>query len=100
MTKGLYEILKRASYIRKFIKKSPQSLPPQKKGVVIKEFFSRPRKPNSAQRRTVTLLCGTKKINAYVPGEGTKVPLNSKVLIHHKRCIDVPGLHWSVIVKK
>eukprot|EP00800_Vazella_pourtalesii_P002667 TRINITY_DN1260_c0_g1_i1.p1 TRINITY_DN1260_c0_g1~~TRINITY_DN1260_c0_g1_i1.p1 ORF type:complete len:101 (-),score=16.84 TRINITY_DN1260_c0_g1_i1:24-326(-) len=100
MTKGLYQILKRAYFVRKSFKNPSEPLPPQKKGVVIKEFFSRPRKPNSAQRRTVTLLCGTKKINAYVPGEGTKVPLNSKVLIHHKRCIDVPGLHWSVILKK
>ena len=100
MPRSLYQIIRKGRFIPDFIRNPPPKIPPQKRGVVIKEFFSRPRLPNSAQRRTVTVLCGTKKVNAYVPGMGTKIPLNAKVLIHHKRCVNVPGLHWSVILKK
>ena len=39
----------------------------------------------------------TEKINTYV--EDTKVSLNSKPMIHSKRCIDVPGIVFTKLLK-
>jgi len=71
---------------------------PQKKGVCIKIFLRTPKKPNSALRKLVKLrLSNSKKIMAYIPGEGHKLQEYSTVIIRGGRVKDLPGIKYHLI---
>merc|ERR1739845_250775 len=71
---------------------------PQKKGVCIKIFLRTPKKPNSALRKLVKLiLSNSKKIMAYIPGEGHQLQEYSTVIIRGGRVKDLPGIKYHLI---
>jgi small subunit ribosomal protein S12 len=72
---------------------------PQKKVVVIKVLTRTPRKPNSAIRKItrVRLAFTSKRVVAYIPGQGHNLQQYSTVLIRGGRVKDLPGVKYHLI---
>jgi small subunit ribosomal protein S12 len=71
---------------------------PQKKGICIKLVIRAPKKPNSALRKLAKLkLSNSKRIYAYIPGEGHNLQEYSTVLIRGGRVKDLPGVKYHLI---
>ena len=71
---------------------------PQKKGLCTKLVIRTPKKPNSALRKLAKLrLTNTKRIYAYIPGEGHNLQEYSTVLIRGGRVKDLPGVKYHLI---
>lgn len=72
---------------------------PQKKGVCIKVYTTKPKKPHSAIRKIakVRLLGNYKNIIAYIPGEGHNLQQYSIVLIKAGRVRDLPGVKYKIL---
>jgi len=73
--------------------------PPQAKGVCLKVFIKKPRKPNSAQRKMaqVKLSLTGNIINAYIPGEGHNLEQYNVVLVRGGRTKDLPGIKYKCV---
>ncbi|EGF82963.1 hypothetical protein BATDEDRAFT_21224 [Batrachochytrium dendrobatidis JAM81] len=70
---------------------------PQKRGVCIKVYTVKPKKPNSAQRKVCKVRLTTgKEVIAYIPGEGHNLQEHSVVLIQGGRVSDCPGVRYKV----
>jgi small subunit ribosomal protein S12 len=71
---------------------------PQKKGLCTKLVVRTPKKPNSALRKLVKLrLSNTKRVYAYIPGEGHNLQEYSTVLMRGGRVKDLPGVKYHLI---
>ena len=71
---------------------------PQKKGICTKLIIRAPKKPNSALRKLARLrLTNTKRVYAYIPGEGHNLQEYSTVLIRGGRVKDLPGVKYHLI---
>ena len=71
---------------------------PQKKGVCVKVFTKKPRKPNSAIRKVARVTLSTKKtITAYIPGIGHNLQKFSNVLVRGGRVKDLPGVKYHIL---
>lgn len=71
---------------------------PQKKGVCLKVFTTKPKKPNSALRKVARIrLFNQKKLTGYIPGEGHNLQEHSQVLIRGGRVQDLPGVRYHII---
>lgn len=72
---------------------------PQAKGVCLKVFVKKPRKPNSAQRKMaqVKLSLTGNIVNAYIPGEGHNLEQYNVVLVRGGRTKDLPGIKYKCI---
>jgi small subunit ribosomal protein S12 len=71
---------------------------PQKKGICIKIVIRAPKKPNSALRKLVKLkLSNSKRVYAYIPGEGHNLQQYSTVLMRGGRVKDLPGVKYHLI---
>ena len=71
---------------------------PSKKGICTKLVIRAPKKPNSALRKLAKLrLSNSKRIYAYIPGEGHNLQEYSTVLIRGGRVKDLPGVKYHVI---
>ena len=71
---------------------------PQKKGVCMKVYTTKPKKPNSAIRKiTKVRLNNGHKVIAYIPGEGHNLQEHSVVLIRAGRVPDLPGVKFKVL---
>ena len=71
---------------------------PQRKGVCIKVGITRPKKPNSGERKTARVRLTTgKTITAYVPGEGHNIQQHSVVLVRGGRAQDCPGVRYKLV---
>jgi len=72
---------------------------PQAKGVCLKVFIKKPRKPNSAQRKMaqIKLNLSGKIIHAFIPGEGHNLEQYNVVLIRGGRTKDLPGVKYKCI---
>jgi len=71
---------------------------PQKKGICIRVFTTKPKKPNSALRKVARVkLTNKRKITAYIPGEGHNLQDHSVVLIRAGRVPDLPGVKYKII---
>ena len=71
---------------------------PQKKGVCIRVYTKKPKKPNSAFRKVAKIrLTNKSEIIAYIPGEGHNLQEHSIVLIRGGRVKDLPGVKYHVI---
>nr|YP_011003655.1 ribosomal protein S12 [Gracilaria eucheumatoides]WPS66057.1 ribosomal protein S12 [Gracilaria eucheumatoides] len=72
---------------------------PQKKGICLKVFTMKPKKPNSADRKVAKLqLIGTKKlVMGYISGEDHNLQEHSIVLIRGGRVKDLPGVKYHII---
>jgi small subunit ribosomal protein S12 len=66
---------------------------PQRKGVCSRVYITKPKKPNSAQRKVAKIKLTTgQSIIAYIPGEGHNLQEHSVVLVRGGRAQDLPGI--------
>ncbi|KAI9094718.1 ribosomal protein S12/S23-domain-containing protein [Phlyctochytrium arcticum] len=71
---------------------------PQRRGVCLKIFTVKPKKPNSAQRKVCRVrLTSGKVVIAYIPGEGHNLQEHSVVLVRGGRVSDCPGVRYKVV---
>ena len=71
---------------------------PQKRGVCVKVYTTKPKKPNSAIRKIAKLrLVNGRYIIAYIPGQGHNLQKFSVVLVRGGRVRDLPGVRYKMI---
>lgn len=71
---------------------------PQKKGVVIRVYTRKPKKPNSALRKVAKVkLTNKREIEAYIMGEGHNLQEHGVVLVRGGRVPDLPGVRYKII---
>ncbi|PKX97355.1 mitochondrial 37S ribosomal protein uS12m [Aspergillus novofumigatus IBT 16806] len=71
---------------------------PQMKGVCLKTGITKPKKPNSGERKTARVrLSSGKVVTAYIPGEGHNVQQHSVVLVRGGRAQDCPGVKYHLV---
>nr|YP_009040518.1 ribosomal protein S12 [Kappaphycus striatus]AHG98617.1 ribosomal protein S12 [Kappaphycus striatus] len=71
---------------------------PQKKGVCIRVYNVKPKKPNSAERKVAKIRLTNKKlVIGYIPGEGHMLQEHSSVLIRGGRVKDLPGVKYHSV---
>jgi small subunit ribosomal protein S12 len=70
---------------------------PQIKGVILKLFTLKPKKPNSGLRKVCLLRTKSKNILSYIPGFNSKLNVYNIVLVRHGKTKDLPGLKYRVI---
>lgn len=71
---------------------------PQKRGVCLRVFIMKPRKPNSALRKVARVRLTTGKIvTVAIPGIGHKLSEYSTVLVRGGRAPDTPGIRYKLI---
>jgi len=71
---------------------------PQRRGVVLRAYTVKPKKPNSALRKACTVrLSNGLNVIAYIPGIGHNIQEHSQVMIRGGRVKDLPGVKYHVI---
>ena len=71
---------------------------PAAKGVCLKVGITKPKKPNSGQRKTAKIrLSNGRIISAYIPGEGHNVQQHSVVMVRGGRSQDCPGVRYHLV---
>ncbi|KAF2871766.1 30S ribosomal protein S12 [Massariosphaeria phaeospora] len=71
---------------------------PQMKGVCLKVGTTKPKKPNSGERKIARVrLSSGKVITAYIPGEGHNVQQHSVVMVRGGRAQDCPGVKYHLV---
>ncbi|KAJ3123454.1 hypothetical protein HK098_001894 [Nowakowskiella sp. JEL0407] len=71
---------------------------PLRRGICLKVYAVKPKKPNSAQRKVCRVRLTTGKVViAYIPGEGHNIQEHSVVLVRGGRVTDCPGVRYKVI---
>lgn len=71
---------------------------PEMKGVCLKVGITKPKKPNSGDRKTAKVrLSSGRVITAYIPGEGHNVQQHSVVMVRGGRAQDCPGVRYKLI---
>ena len=71
------------------------------KGVCLKVFVKKPKKPNSANRKVSKIkLSNGFTVTAAVPGIGHNLNQRSIVLIKHAKLKDLPGVKFKIIRNK
>lgn len=89
-------------FSRKAARKAPRAPAlggnPQKKGVCLRVFIRKPKKPNSAKRKVAKLkLTNGKIVQAYIPGEKHDLKEHNMVLIRGGRVQDLPGIKYKCV---
>ncbi|XP_024433406.1 small ribosomal subunit protein uS12m isoform X2 [Desmodus rotundus] len=79
-------------------KPGPTEGRPQLKGVVLRTFTRKPKKPNSANRKCcrVRLSIGREAV-CFIPGEGHTLQEHHVVLVQGGRTQDLPGVKLKVV---
>ncbi|KAL1955531.1 hypothetical protein VTO42DRAFT_8485 [Malbranchea cinnamomea] len=71
---------------------------PEMKGVCLKTGITKPKKPNSGERKIARIrLSSGKVVTAYIPGEGHNLQQHSVVLVRGGRAQDCPGVKYHVV---
>ncbi|KAH7130419.1 37S ribosomal protein-like protein S12 [Dendryphion nanum] len=71
---------------------------PEMKGVCLKVGTTKPKKPNSGERKIARVrLSSGKVITAYIPGEGHNVQQHSVVMVRGGRAQDCPGVKYHLV---
>ena len=71
---------------------------PQRRGVCVKVYTVKPRKPNSSMKKVARVRLTTgKEVNVYIPGEGHNLQEHSIVLVRGGGVKDLPGIRYRVI---
>jgi len=71
---------------------------PQMKGVCLKVGTTKPKKPNSGERKVARVrLSSGRAIDAYIVGEGHNVQQHSVVLVRGGREQDCPGVRYKLV---
>nr|CAG4644520.1 EOG090X0NTZ [Lepidurus arcticus] len=84
---------KQGPHMKTRTRRKPLDGQPFMKGVVLKTLIKKPKKPNSANRKSVLVrLTNGKELVAYVPGEGHNLQEHNIVLTRVGRLQDVPGV--------
>lgn len=80
-------------------KKSPAlSFRPHMRGVCLRVGVTKPKKPNSGQRKTCRVrLSSGRLVDAYIPGEGHNIQQHSVVLLRGGRVQDCPGVRYHCV---
>lgn len=95
----LHQLSKNCRVVRKRKYQKPAlKFSPQRKGVCLKVFTSKPKKPNSAIRKLARVRLDRKTIvTVAIPGHGHNLQKHSVVLIRGGRTRDVPGVKYKII---
>jgi len=68
------------------------------KGVCLRVGVTRPKKPNSGERKTARVrLSNGRQISAIIPGEGHNIQQHSVVLVRGGRSPDLPGVKYRLV---
>lgn len=74
---------------------------PQKKGVCVKVYITKPKKPNSALRKVAKVALGrnfkAKKVLVAIPGQGHTLQKFSVVMVRGGRVRDIPGVRYKLM---
>jgi len=71
---------------------------PEMKGVCLKTGTTKPKKPNSGERKIARVrLSSGRVVTAYIPGEGHNVQQHSVVLVRGGRAQDCPGVKYHLV---
>ncbi|KAL2354478.1 hypothetical protein BJ546DRAFT_1026414 [Cryomyces antarcticus] len=71
---------------------------PEMKGVCLKVGITKPKKPNSGERKIARVrLSSGRIVTAYIPGEGHNVQQHSVVLVRGGRVQDCPGVRYHLV---
>ncbi|KAF2272990.1 30S ribosomal protein S12 [Westerdykella ornata] len=71
---------------------------PEMKGVCLKVSTTKPKKPNSGERKIARVrLSSGKVVTAYIPGEGHNVQQHSVVMVRGGRAQDCPGVKYHLV---
>lgn len=71
---------------------------PALKGVCLKVGITKPKKPNSGERKTARVRLSTgREVTCYIPGEGHNVQQHSVVLVRGGRAQDCPGVRYKLV---
>ena len=71
---------------------------PQLKGVCIRVYTTKPRKPNSSMKKMARVrLSNKKEVSAYIPGEGHNLQEHSIVLVRGGGVKDLPGVRYRIV---
>ncbi|KAF2143752.1 uncharacterized protein K452DRAFT_224448 [Aplosporella prunicola CBS 121167] len=71
---------------------------PEMKGVCLKVGTTKPKKPNSGERKIARVrLSNGRAVTAYIPGEGHNVQQHSVVLVRGGRAQDCPGVRYKLV---
>lgn len=69
-----------------------------RKGVCLKVYTVKPKKPNSAQRKVAKVrLTNGQEIISYIPGEGHNLQEHSVVAVRGGRVSDCPGVKYHCV---
>lgn len=93
------QLLRKKRVKKKKINRTPAlQACPQKRGLCLKLVIRTPKKPNSALRKLVKIkLSNTKRVYAYIPGEGHNLKEYSNVLMRGGRVKDLPGVKYHLV---
>lgn len=71
---------------------------PQMRGIVMRVFTRKPKKPNSALRKVAKVRMSNKRqVDAYIMGEGHALQEHSIVLVRAGRVQDLPGVNYKIV---
>ncbi|EPS32338.1 putative 37S ribosomal protein S12 [Penicillium oxalicum] len=71
---------------------------PALKGVCVKTGITKPKKPNSGERKVARVRLSTGKVvTAYIPGEGHNIQQHSVVQVRGGRAQDCPGVKYTLV---
>ncbi|KAJ9055173.1 30S ribosomal protein S12 [Entomophthora muscae] len=71
---------------------------PQKRGVCVKVYTTKPKKPNSAVRKVARVrLSNGRVITGYIQGEGHNLQEHSVVLVRGRGPPDLPGVKYRLV---
>uniref|UniRef100_A0A8C9JCN3 Small ribosomal subunit protein uS12m n=1 Tax=Panthera tigris altaica TaxID=74533 RepID=A0A8C9JCN3_PANTA len=71
---------------------------PQLKGVVLRTFIRKPKKPNSANRKCCRVRLSTgREAVCFIPGEGHSLQEHHVVLVKGGRTQDLPGVKLTIV---
>lgn len=98
----LNQIFKKIRKYSRKTKQSPLRSNPQKKGICVRVYTMKPKKPHSAIRKVAKVYLPSLRRNvlAYIPGQGHNLSNHSVVLLRGGRVRDLPGMHTKIIRNK
>jgi small subunit ribosomal protein S12 len=76
---------------------------PQKTGVCVRVYTTKPKKPNSAVRKVAKVYMTDKRLyhkqyaTVYIPGQGHNLQEHAVVSLRGGRIKDLPGVHYRAI---
>ena len=75
---------------------------PQKKGVCVRVYTTKPKKPHSGVRKVAKVYISSlnKHVLVSIPGQGHNLNAHSVVLVRGGRVRDIPGMHARIIRTK